>query len=404
MNILIILSYVPYPVKAGGTQAVYSMVNILRKQVHISIVINMPKSQESNLNALKEIWTDVAFFPFYPKRNPLYYLMRFFQIKVSTFFRMKSVQTLHSPFENYTSEWIEYVNAIVYKISPDIVQTEFYNNQDIVYALPDWLKKIYVQHEIHYVVNKSWIQSIDLWDNPVVQAMYRKMRAEEIAAMNSYNAVFTLNSPDKERLERDGVVSPIYCSPVGVTPAKERNSCEFSDKLIFVGTGGHPPNVEALEWFVENVWRHILAQYPNISLHVIGFWKKKKQEQFRNTANLYFEGFVSSLQETFRGGISIVPILRGSGIRMKILDAVNYGTPFISTSIGALGMGFEDGRDCFIADTAEDFTQKLLLLIQDEGLRKRFYDSSFQVFTKKYSIQALVDKRVNLYKEILSHT
>ena len=83
---------------------------------------------------------------------------------------------------------------------------------------------------------------------------------------------------------------------------------------------------------------------------------------------------------------------------MKILDAVNYGTPFISTSIGALGMGFEDGRDCFIADTAEDFTQKLLLLIQDEGLRKRFYDSSFQVFTKKYSIQAVSYTHLDVYK------
>ena len=86
---------------------------------------------------------------------------------------------------------------------------------------------------------------------------------------------------------------------------------------------------------------------------------------------------------------------------MKILDAVNYGTPFISTTVGALDMGFEDGRDCYIADSVNDFSKKLSKLITNSSIREKFYENSFKIYNASYSPQSLVSKRFKLYNYLL---
>ena len=153
-------------------------------------------------------------------------------------------------------------------------------------------------------------------------------------------------------------------------------------------------------WFLSHVWANILAERPNIELRVVGKWSDQQKTSLGKTKNLIFTGLVESLQNELKGAISIVPIIRGSGIRMKILDAVNFGTPFISTTIGALGMGFEDGKDCFIADTPQDFTKKLLRLINEENLRKKFYDNSYLVYAQNYHPDVLAKRRFEIYKKV----
>ena len=218
--------------------------------------------------------------------------------------------------------------------------------------------------------------------------------------MNAYDAVFTLNEADKKRLTADGVTTPIFSSPVGVLPVSYRNPCHYDNRLVFIGAGGHPPNVEGLEWFLYNVWDSILSKHPDTILNIIGNWPRSQTEKYKNIPNINFLAIVKDLAEALNGAISIVPILSGSGIRMKILDAVNYGTPFISTTVGALDMGFEDGRDCYIADSVNDFSKKLSKLITNSSIREKFYENSFKVYNDNYSVNQLIKKRLEYYNNI----
>lgn len=110
-------------------------------------------------------------------------------------------------------------------------------------------------------------------------------------------------------------------------------------------------------WFLNHVWPAVIKKHQDIKLNIIGKWNSEQISRLSQYKNVIFKGFVSSLQEEYDGAIAIVPILRGSGLRMKIIDAVNYGSCFISTSIGANDMHFEDNRDCFIADEPELFAK-----------------------------------------------
>lgn len=403
MKLLLVLNTVPYPVRVGGIQAVYNIVDGLRKHVEIALVVCIDKDKKADCESLKKIWSDITFFEFVKTRGIKHYLMRLLQNKLQDYtFGDKRLRGLRMPIAYYEPKWLDFIKNSVITFNPDIIQTEFYINEDLGYIFPARIKKIFVQHEIHYVVNNMWIEKCHFEQSNILKAYYNKLKADEIAAMNQFNAILTLNDVDRKTLIQDGVTSEIYTSPVCVIPAIKRNDCVFSNKLVFIGTGGHPPNVEGLIWFVQEIWPKVVEKYPLVQLHIVGKWTEGQKTQFENYKNIFFDGFVNSLQGTLKGAICIVPILRGSGIRMKILDAVNFGSPFISTTIGALGMGFDDGRDCFIADTPNDFYCKLSALIEDSNLRETFYKNSYIVYNNLYTKEAVVNHRLAIYKQILN--
>ncbi len=234
------------------------------------------------------------------------------------------------------------------------------------------------------------------------QFAFQKLKAEEIAAMNQYDSVFTLTENDKRELFENGVVVPVYSSPAGIEQPKERNKCVFESKLIFVGTSGHYPNYEGIKWFVDNVWEIIEKRHPEIKLNIIGKWDRNYTESIcAKSNNIVFKGFVPDLQEEYKGAIAIVPILQGSGMRMKIIDAVNFGSPFVSTTIGVEGLEYKNGEDCFIADEPSEFAQRIIELIESQDLRQRFYDHSALVRDECYSMNALARRRMELYEKVV---
>lgn len=404
LRLLEIISTIPYPVKAGGTMALFTMIDNLRKKIDISLLCIISHANSENLDKLKRLWPDVNFFTYNPPRDCAFYFQKIGErIYGKGVFSNAALRNFVPPYIKYSPKLVAHISQLVKEIRPDIIQTEFYPNQDLIYALPDNIKRVFVQHEIHYVVNEMWLKAHSLWDDPYAHTVYNALKAQEIIAMNNYDLVLTLNDADCIKLKSDGVVSDIQSSPVGVIEATQRKASKYRDKIIFIGAGGHPPNIEALEWFTANVWSDVLAERPATQLHVIGNWSTEVSKRFSEVRNLSFDGFVDDLSEALAGSIAIIPILSGSGIRIKILDAVNHGIPVVSTTVGALDMGFENGRDCFIADTPEDFRDKLLQLICDENLRNLFITNSMKVFSDKYSTEGLADKRIQIYKKILSH-
>lgn len=401
MKILIIGSNLPFPIIAGGDQAVVNMIDGLQNLCEIHFIYKS-NSKRDDIVSAKKRWGKVIFHPFTENKSISFYMSRMAVHFANNYQQsIKSAGCIISPFLFYTKRYIEHIQAVASQISPDIIQTEFYPNLELVYALPESIKKIYIQHEIHYTVNEQRYDKNNDWGYFQKFSM-SKLKADEIMAMNQYDAVFAFTKSDCASLQKSGVTTPVFNSPVGISKPMQRNLCRFDNKIIFVGAGTHTPNVEGLLWFLDKVWQNILKKHNNLKLNVIGKWSSEQINQLSQYKNVVFKGFVPSLQEEYDGAIAIVPILRGSGMRMKIIDAVNYGSCFISTSIGVNDMHFEDGRDCFIADAPEEFAEKLSCMIKDNSIRTKFYNNSEKITLEYYSIERLVDKRMQLYKDIIS--
>jgi glycosyltransferase involved in cell wall biosynthesis len=111
-------------------------------------------------------------------------------------------------------------------------------------------------------------------------------------------------------------------------------------------------------------------------------------------------GFVENIQSVAYGGIMVVPILSGSGMRMKILEAAAMGMPIVTTSVGKEGIELVNGESCLIADTPTDFAKAIENLMSNETIMTTIADNAQKVFKNNYSKEALAMRRNLIYKKL----
>jgi glycosyltransferase involved in cell wall biosynthesis len=131
-----------------------------------------------------------------------------------------------------------------------------------------------------------------------------------------------------------------------------------------------PPNAEGISWFTREVWSQVQREVPDVVLTVIGKNPPASLTQANgHLRNVEVPGYVSDitpyLSET---AAFIVPLHAGGGMRVKILDAWNWGLPVVSTSIGAEGLRYEDGENLLLADNPEKFARAVISLLREPAL------------------------------------
>lgn len=134
---------------------------------------------------------------------------------------------------------------------------------------------------------------------------------------------------------------------------------------VFVGTAHYSPNREALLWFTREVWPRIRHVIPDARLIVVG----EKTENLgisSKKAGIEALGFVANLRPIYAVAmLAICPIHRGSGTRIKIIEAAVNGRPVVSTTLGAEGLEFKPGTEILLEDGATDFADACIQLFQD---------------------------------------
>jgi glycosyltransferase involved in cell wall biosynthesis len=141
--------------------------------------------------------------------------------------------------------------------------------------------------------------------------------------------------------------------------------------LLSVATMHYPPNAEALRWFRDLVWPRIRAAHPAASVDVAGPRPPDDLTQWGLAdERARVHGYVADLAPLYRtAAVFIVPLHSGSGVRVKILEAMARGIPVVSTTVGAAGLDLRHGEHLLIADTPDQFAKAVLTLLHDPAQR-----------------------------------
>jgi glycosyltransferase involved in cell wall biosynthesis len=135
--------------------------------------------------------------------------------------------------------------------------------------------------------------------------------------------------------------------------------------ILFLGSFRHVPNKEALTWFVDEVLPLVVAEEPRARLMVVGS-EPPPRGSFRYNESVELVGFVEDVREPLaRYSLFVCPILSGSGVRVKLLEAFAAGIPVVSTRLGAEGLADRDGEICALADQPTDFAQRVVDLLRN---------------------------------------
>lgn len=168
--------------------------------------------------------------------------------------------------------------------------------------------------------------------------------------------------------------------------------------MLFLGSFRHTPNQEALIWFVERVLPMILAEEPGARVMVVGS-EPPPRENFRHGEAVELVGFVEDVREPLaRYALFLCPILSGSGVRVKLLEAFAAGIPVVSTRLGAEGLADQDGEVCALADDPADFARHVIRLLRDSEAAMAMAERAREYVVKQRDMRRMTERLVESYR------
>lgn len=411
-KILLISSVKPYPLDSGGSNGIFQMIDALRSTFEFTLIYPLDIARKEEKDKLQAIWPDVALKPYLftgiaagnvkrlKRRIKLNLNLIKEKLSNKEDFDLRRRSTIFlNNFPNQDQKFLAHINKITSSNAFDIIQIEHTNFIRIGSVLKAKAKTIFVHHEIRSIRAEREFKLLQNRSSHE-QNLLKNIRDEEFKLLSAYDKTITLTQPDYDYLKSSIKEKHLAVSPLSIRLPKIEPKVPFKNKLVFMGGSKHFPNVDGLDWFLQKIWPSVSGKITEIELLVTGNWEKRYRNKFTRK-NIKFVGFVDDLSEVIKGCIMLVPIRIGSGMRMKILESIAWNIPFISTSIGAEGLPFENRKDCLIADSPEDFQNGIIELCMNAKLRNSLADNSLQSFKDKFSVDKMVKKRAEIYHKLL---
>ncbi|HEY2843834.1 MAG TPA: glycosyltransferase [Bryobacteraceae bacterium] len=168
--------------------------------------------------------------------------------------------------------------------------------------------------------------------------------------------------------------------------------------LLFLGSFRHLPNVEALQWFLDQVFPRIRQDEPRARLVIVGS-DPPPRHSLRDSEAIEMIGFVEDVREPLmRYSLFVCPILAGSGVRVKLLEAFAAGIPVVSTRLGAEGLADTDGEICALADDPAAFAAHAVRLLRNPEEAAALAGRARAEVVAKRDMRAMTGRLVESYR------
>jgi polysaccharide biosynthesis protein PslH len=265
-------------------------------------------------------------------------------------------------------------------------------------------KLIYRAHNIEF----------DVWERLAMRESFtprrtyleflsRRLRAYETEQVNRFHQVFAISQPDRQKLLLMGCRTKLDVFPVALDFEKYKVDVGKTSfpTLFHLGAMDWRPNKEGLEWFLDEIWPDIEELSGELRFYIAG---KNMQRQFfeYDSDNLIVEGEVLDAVEFMNSkAIMIVPLLSGSGMRVKIIEGMAMQKCIIATTMAAEGIDYKQGRDILIADTADEFYRSILKCITQPNRWLEIGKNARKTAEKHHEIHANAKRMVAIYQELM---
>ena len=258
----------------------------------------------------------------------------------------------------------------------------------------------------HNVENEIWQRIARSERNPLKRGYLKHLsltlRAYEHEHMNDYDGVVGITENDAAYFRAAGCRKPVIAIPFGITPSVPDTVEEEANTLFHLGSMDWMPNQEGVKWFLDKVWPTVHKRMPQLTFYVAGrkmpdSLMQLKMEGVKAVGEVPdASSFIASKQ------INVVPLLSGSGIRVKIIEAMSMGKTVISTTIGAQGIGCTDGKEVLIADTPEQFATQIQRCVDDPAFCRQIGHNAYNFITEAYSPETLTRRLLDFYEKRLN--
>ena len=228
------------------------------------------------------------------------------------------------------------------------------------------------------------------------------LKVYELEHISQYDGIACITQKDADYFIKAGCRKPIVSIPFGIiAPDTMDNVDEEPNSLFHIGSMDWIPNLEGVNWFLEKVWPKVLNEVPQARMYLAG---RKMPQTLMNTEyrNVSIVGEVPDAMYFIESKkINIVPLLSGSGIRVKIIEAMSVGKTVISTTIGAEGIEYTDGKNILIADTPDEFVMQIKRCVADDEFCAEIGKNAYDLVANNYNNELLTQKLLTFYNKLI---
>ncbi len=397
MKVLILSHKMPYPPHDGGSFVILNFANALAELgCEITILAMNTYKRKFNVDQIPD---------------ELRRKIRFFAVDVDT--KIKPIPFLLNLFQKNSYHVWRYGSSVKFKkILTDLLTRE---NFDIVqleglYLSPyvetirkySQAKVVMRAHNVEYEIFERYAEFESSFIKKIwLKEQARRLKRYEIERLNLYDAIVPITEKDAEVFKITNLL--LIVIPAGVEIKEDLNfdNVEFPS-LFYIGALDWFPNQQGLEWFFENVWDEVIKNAPNLKLYLAGrnphLWKYLNKKQLRNVEIVGEVENSSAFMKT--KAIMVVPLFAGSGIRVKILEAMSLGKVVITTSIGAQGINYKNGENILIANTKNEFVSCILKCVNDFNFCVSIGKSAYALIKENYEIMNFAKKFLEIYLKL----
>jgi glycosyltransferase involved in cell wall biosynthesis len=260
---------------------------------------------------------------------------------------------------------------------------------------------------------KIWFDTVDLHylreerqalleQSDTLAATARLTKDAELDVIRACDLSFVVSPVEQSLLAQELPHTPVEVLSNIHEPLHDTPGFALREGLLFVGGFEHPPNVDAVIWFVREVWPLVRAHAPDMRARIVG---SKMPDGLRKLEGHGIEilGFVQDIEPLLaRSRISIAPLRYGAGVKGKVNQAMSHGLPVVATPMAVEGMNLLHGTHVLVGDTPETFAAHILQLDSNSALWERLAARGKDNVREHFSrdrVRGLLSRLLNLPQE-----
>lgn len=179
-------------------------------------------------------------------------------------------------------------------------------------------------------------------------------------------------------------------------------SSRANARIVFSGNMGYSPNADAVHWFVEQCWPEIRRQAPDARFVIAGGNPGRSVRNLKRIAGVEVTGAVPSMAAVLReASLAVAPMLSGSGMQFKILEAMACGLPVVTTRLGLGSIAAVVGQEVILADEPMEFTHAVLELLGSQEKRRAIGDRARHFVARSHSWESAANQVEKIYRRFL---
>jgi glycosyltransferase involved in cell wall biosynthesis len=397
MKVLLLCNKSPWPLREGGPIAMYAIINGLLKAGHTVKVL------AANTN---KYFVDPTTLPAdFVKKTRIEFATIDLSVKplgaLYNFIRGRSYHVARFRNKDFEQKLLN----ILQKEEFDVIQTEMIYTTVYLDIIKRYSKaKIILRaHNIEHLIWKRIAGNHkNVFKKFYLEHLFRTLRDYELQVIRQVDGIAAITETDAAFFRQYSGEVPVIAVPFGIDPN------EFPDPVLLpssadifhIGAMNWLPNEEGIRWFLNNVWPEIIKEFPSLTLNLAGRMMPDWLTNIHSKGVIVAGEVPDALEFMAKHSIMIVPLFSGSGIRIKIIEAMMAGKVVIASSIGAEGIHCTHGKDILIADSKDAFVEAIRLAVGNPLLRKSIGENARNLMLSQHNNNQLIEHLTQFYQRL----